>query len=137
MTESDWTIAARRDCTAVFCPRSNRNLGSGSPRIDKALSLGMNCVLATDSLASNMDLNLFAEAAFTLGKHPSIDPERVIEMITVNPARALGRGSDLGKIEPGAGAHILVVAIPPEVGESNLYEALIQSGEEGALKWAS
>ena len=136
MTESDWALAARRGCTAVFCPRSNRNLGSGSPRIDRALSFGINCALATDSLASNTDLNLFAEAAFTLGNHPSIDPERVIEMITVNPARALGRGSDLGKIEPGAAAQFLAVAIPSEVGKSNLYEALIQSGKEGAWKWA-
>jgi cytosine/adenosine deaminase-related metal-dependent hydrolase len=136
MTEHDWALAAERNCTAIFCPRSNRNLGSGSPRIDRALSLGMNCALATDSLASNTDLNLFAEAAFTLDNHPLIDPQRVIEMITVNPARALGR-ADLGRIEPGAGARIVAVSIPSEVGESDLYEALIQSGKEGALKWAS
>ena len=135
MTESDWALAAQRNCTAVFCPRSNRNLGSGSPRIDKALSLGINCALGTDSLASNTDLNLFAEAAFTLDNHPSIDPEKVIEMITLNPARALGRKGDFGSIEPGAGAHILAVTIPSGVDESNLAEALIQSGKEGAWKW--
>jgi cytosine/adenosine deaminase-related metal-dependent hydrolase len=137
MNESDWRIAAGRGCTAVFCPRSNRNIGSGSPQIDRALSLGMTCALGTDSLASNTDLNLFAEAAFTAGNNPSIDPKELIEMITVNPARMLGRSSDLGRITPGAGAHILAISIPSEVGESNLYEALIQSGKEGALKWAS
>ncbi|MGO9371930.1 MAG: amidohydrolase family protein, partial [Syntrophobacteraceae bacterium] len=62
MTESDWALAAQKNCTVVFCPRSNRNLGSGSPRIEKALSLGINCALGTDSLAGNTDLNLFAEA---------------------------------------------------------------------------
>jgi cytosine/adenosine deaminase-related metal-dependent hydrolase len=137
MKESDWTTAARRGCTAVFCPRSNRNLGSESPQIDRALALGMNCALATDSLASNTDLSLFAEAAFTLCSHPSVDPEKAAEMITVNPARALGRGSDLGRIEPGARAHILVVAIPSEVGKSDLYEALIESGKGGAFQWAN
>jgi cytosine/adenosine deaminase-related metal-dependent hydrolase len=136
MTDSDWALAAQRDCTAVFCPRSNRNLGSGSPRIDKALSLGVRCALGTDSLASNTDLSLFAEAAFTLANHPSVDPERVIEMITVNPACALGRKSGLGCIEPGAEAHILAITIPSEVEKSDLYEALIESGKEGALKWA-
>ncbi len=30
MSEADWTLAAKRDCTVVFCPRSNRNLGSGA-----------------------------------------------------------------------------------------------------------
>jgi cytosine/adenosine deaminase-related metal-dependent hydrolase len=137
MTESDWGLAAGRDCTAVFCPRSNRNLGSGSPRIDRALSLGMRCALATDSLASNTDLDLFAEAAFALAILPSLDPERVIEMITLNPARALGRKGRFGSLEPGAGAHILAITIQSEVDESNLCEALIESGKEGAWKWVS
>ena len=135
MTESDWALAARRDCSVVFCPRSNRNLGSGRPRIEKALSLGIRCALGTDSLASNTDLNLFAEAGFTLDDHPSIHPERVIEMITINPARALGRKGDFGSLEPGAKARILAVTIQSGVDESNLAESLIQSGRQGACKW--
>jgi len=137
MTEADWALAAERDCTVVFCPRSNRNLGSGRPWIEKALSLGISCALGTDSLASNTDLNLFAEAAFTLDNHPSIDPQKVIEMITVNPARSLGRKNDFGSIEPGAKAHMLAVEIQSGIDESNLAEALIQTGKEGAWKWVS
>jgi cytosine/adenosine deaminase-related metal-dependent hydrolase len=137
MTEADWALAAKRDCTVVFCPRSNRNLGSGRPWIEKALSLGISCALGTDSLASNTDLNLFAEAAFTLDNHPSIDPQKVIEMITVNPARSLGCKSDFGSIEPGAKAHMLAVEIQSGIDESNLAEALIQTGKEGAWKWVS
>lgn len=137
MTESDWALAAKKGCTVVFCPRSNRNLGSDSPRIDRAFSLGMRCALATDSLASNTDLDLFAEAASALAIFPSLDPARVIEMITLNPARALGCNGRFGSIEPGAGTHILAVAIQSEVGASNLCEALIESGKEGALKWVS
>ncbi len=134
MTEADWALTAKRHCTVVFCSRSNHNLGSGRPWIEKALSLGISCALGTDSLASNTDLNLFAEAGFTLDNHPSIDPRRVLEMITLNPARSLGRNSDFGSIEPGAKAHMLAVKIP-EVDESNLAEALIRSGKEGAWKW--
>ena len=137
MTEADWALAAKRECTVVFCPRSNRNLGSGRPWIDKALSLGISCALGTDSLASNTDLNLFAEAAFTLDNHPSIDPQKVIEMITVNPARSLGCKSDFGSIEPGAKAHMLAVEIQSGIDESNLAEALIRTGKEGAWKWVS
>lgn len=137
MSETDWELAAKRHCTPVFCPRSNRNMGSGSPQIEKALSLGMNCALATDSLASNTDLDLFAEAAFVLDNHPSIDPQRVLEMMTVNPARSLGRKSDFGHIGPGAKDHMLAVCIPSGVSGSNLAEALIQSGKEGAWEWVS
>jgi len=137
MTESDWALAAQKNCTVVFCPRSNRNLSSGRPCIEKALSLGINCALATDSLASNTDLDLFAEAGFTLDNHPSINPERVIEMITVNPARALGREGDYGSMGPGARSNILAVKIQSGVDELNLAEALIQSGKEGTWKWVN
>ena len=108
-------------------------MGSGRPSIEKALSLGISCTLATDSLASNTDLNLFAEACFTVDNYPSIDPRRVVEMITVNPARSLCK-SRFGSIAPGAKAHMLAVNIP-EVDESNLAEALIQSGKQGEWKW--
>jgi cytosine/adenosine deaminase-related metal-dependent hydrolase len=135
MNENDWTIAARRACNVIFCPRSNRNTGSGRPRIEKALLPGLTCALATDSLASNTDLNLFSEAGFVLDEYPSIDPRRVLEMITINPARSLGRQSDYGSIEPGRKACMLAVEIGAGVKESNLAEALIQSGQEGAWKW--
>jgi cytosine/adenosine deaminase-related metal-dependent hydrolase len=137
MTDDDWALAAKRGCNVVFCPRSNRNLGSGRPWIEKAVSLGMICALGTDSLASNTDLNLFAEACFTLDEHPSIDPRRVLEMITVNPARLLGRESDYGSLEPGRKAHMLAFDIGYEANESNLAEALIQSGKRGAWKWVN
>jgi cytosine/adenosine deaminase-related metal-dependent hydrolase len=137
MSEADWALAAKRGCAVVFCPRSNRNLGSGRPWIERALSLGISCALGTDSLASNTDLNLFAEAAFALDNHPSIDPRKVIEMITVNPARSLGRKSDFGSIEPGAKARMLAIEIESGIDESNLAEALIQTGKEGAWKWVN
>jgi cytosine/adenosine deaminase-related metal-dependent hydrolase len=137
MTEADWTLAAKRKCNVVFCPRSNMNMSSGRPWIEKALSLSLNCALATDSLASNTDLNLFAEARFVLDEHPSIDPRRVLEMITVNPARALGRQSDYGSIEPGRKAQMLAVRIGPGVSESDLPQALIEAGKEGSWEWVN
>ncbi|SPF35445.1 Amidohydrolase (fragment) [Syntrophobacter sp. SbD1] len=137
MTEADWALAAARQCTVVFCPRSNKNLGAGRPWIEKALSIGMNCALGTDSLAGNTDLDLFAEAAFALDEHPSIDPRKVLEMITVNPAASLGRSDDFGAIEPGRKALMLAVEIREGGLEKNLAEAIIQSGKQGAWKWVS
>lgn len=137
MSESDWALAAARNCTVVFCPRSNQNLSAGRPRIEKALSLGINCSLATDSLASNADLDLFAEAGHLLDNYPSIDPRKILEMITVNPARSLGRAGQFGCIQPGAKANMLAVAIRPGVNESSLAEAIIESGKKGEWKWVS
>jgi cytosine/adenosine deaminase-related metal-dependent hydrolase len=137
MSESDWGLAAAGNCTVVFCPRSNRNVGVGRPCIEKPLSLGLNCCLATDSLASNSDLDLFGEAGHVLDNHPSIDPRKILEMITLNPARALGRAGEFGSIEPGAKANMLAVAVGAGVSERGLAEAVVQSGRKGAWKWVS
>lgn len=137
MSEPDWALAAQRRCTVVFCPRSNRNVGAGRPRIEKALSAGLRSCLATDSLASNSDLDLFAEAGHLLDNYPSIDPRIILEMITLNPARSLGRAGEFGCLEPGAKAVMLAVALEPEASESSLSGAIIESGRKGAWKWVS
>ncbi len=137
MSESDWALAAQRRCTVVFCPRSNRNVGAGRPRIEKALCEGVRSCLATDSLASNSDLDLFAEAGHLLDNYPSIDPRKILEMITVNPARSLGHTGEFGCLEPGAKAVMLAVAVEPEASESSLSAAIIESGRKGAWKWVS
>ena len=135
MRESDWAIASARGCAVVFCPRSNKNLGAGLPGIEKGLSAGLNCSLATDSLASNDDLDLFAEAVHVLEHHRSIEPGKILEMITVNPARSLGRAGRCGCIAPGAEARMLAVSVRPGVNGSSLAEEIIESGKKGAWKW--
>jgi cytosine/adenosine deaminase-related metal-dependent hydrolase len=137
LSDSDWALVAQRNCTPVFCPRSNRNLGVGRPRMERALSLGLNCCLATDSLASNDDLDLFAEAGHVLDNYPSIAPAKVLEMITLNPARALGFAGEFGCIARGARSNMLAVEVGAGVDEASLAQALIESGRKGAWKWVS
>ncbi|MCE5336213.1 MAG: amidohydrolase family protein [Desulfobacteraceae bacterium] len=135
MKDTDWAVAAWMKCSVVFCPRSNRNLGAGTPDIEKALHYSVRASLGTDSLASNTDLSLFAEAEFVLRKYPAAAPERVLEMITINPASALKRQTDFGSIEPGKRAALLCVVVEPGLNESHLAEALIRSGKRGTWKW--
>ncbi len=137
MSETDWAAAAWKKCTVVFCPRSNRNLSAGTPDIEKALHYALRTALGTDSLASNSDLSLFAEAEFVLRKYPAIAPERVLEMITINPAQALKCADDFGSIEPGKRAALLAVDIEPGARKSHFAESLIRSGKRGAWKWVT
>jgi cytosine/adenosine deaminase-related metal-dependent hydrolase len=143
MLDSDWDLASRRKCAVCFCPRSNRNLNAGRPDLEKALSRNILAAIGTDSLASNTDLNLFAEAGFVLENYPSIRPGTVLEMITLNPAKALGREGDFGSIEPGKKDALLAVSIEPDFNTTQLAapdelaEALIHSGKKGAWKWVN
>jgi cytosine/adenosine deaminase-related metal-dependent hydrolase len=137
MLDSDWDLAARWQCSIVFCPRSNRNMNSGRPDIEKALLKNIQTALGTDSLSSNTDLSLFSEASYVLDNYAAINPERVLEMITLNPARALGREKDFGSIEQGVKADLLAVSIESHIDESDIADALIRSGKEGAWKWVN
>lgn len=135
LTEDDWKAVVKNHCAVCFCPRSNHNLRVGQPDIGKAWRYGLPVALGTDSLASNTDLNLFAEAAYVLDHYPDVPPEAVIPMITLGGARALGQERHWGSIEPGKQAALLAVSVPASVLPHQLSETIIQQGNKGAWQW--
>jgi cytosine/adenosine deaminase-related metal-dependent hydrolase len=137
MTENDWEIVAGKKCSVCFCPRSNANIGSGRAAIETALQFGVTASLGTDSLASNTDLSLFAEAAYTLDKYPSLSPGAALEMITLGGARCLRQDARYGSIEPGKRAVFPAVAIPPSLPAHEIEEAIIHQGAKGEWQWVS
>jgi 5-methylthioadenosine/S-adenosylhomocysteine deaminase len=77
------------------------------------MKAGVNVALGTDGAASNNDLDLLAEAqtAALLAKGVSgdaqaVDAFQVLEMMTINGARALGIEESVGSIEPGKKADL-------------------------------
>jgi len=97
--------------TVVTCPRANRYLEVGTAPIPKLLGEGVPVALGTGSLASAPDLDLFAEMAALVAEHPSLSPAAVLRMATLNGAKALGLYPDLGAIEVGKLASLLVVPL--------------------------
>lgn len=114
-TDEDFEIMREKGVTLVHNPTSNMKLGSGFARIPAALAAGVNVALGTDGCASNDNLDMFEEMhlASLIHKGNMHDPTvlsawDVIEMATVNGARALGRG-DTGVIAVGKAADFCVV----------------------------
>jgi aminodeoxyfutalosine deaminase len=136
LTESNWQMVAQRRCHVCFCPRSNASLQVGRPAIETAVRLGIPTALGTDSLASNRDLNLFAEAALVLDQYPGVAPEAVLHMTTLGGAQALMADADFGSIEVGKQAALLVVRLPTPTHPQNLIATVIQQGSQGAWQWA-
>jgi cytosine/adenosine deaminase-related metal-dependent hydrolase len=95
----------------VTCPRSNRRLGVGVAPVPKLLGSGIPVAIGTDSLASCPDLDLFAEIQALREDHPALAPAAALRMATLNGARALGLGADLGTIEKGRLAALVVVPL--------------------------
>jgi cytosine/adenosine deaminase-related metal-dependent hydrolase len=89
--------------------------------------LGVNLCLGTDSLASTDSLSLFDEMRLLRNAEPWLRPEELLRMVTVNPARALRRRAQLGKIAPGTLADLIAVPAPGSLG--GVYEDIVNHDE--------
>jgi 5-methylthioadenosine/S-adenosylhomocysteine deaminase len=110
------TLAARGVGTA-HCPSSNMKLASGVSPVPKLRKAGVRAGLGTDGPASNNDLNLFEEIdlALKLHKLTNDDPAVLsardgIELATIGGARALHLEQEIGSLEPGKRADLIVLA---------------------------
>src|SRR5881398_525332 len=101
LTESDFDLLAKipQKFSIVHCPRSHEYCGHSHFQFERLRELGLNVCLGTDSLASNDSLSLFAEMRMFRDRFCA-QPQKVLEMVTINPARALEKSGELGKIRP-------------------------------------
>jgi aminodeoxyfutalosine deaminase len=107
----------------VHCPGSHRYFGHTPFQLRRLHDLGVNLCTATDSLASTYSLSLLEELRLLEKTDGWLTPEQMLRTVTVNPARALQRGHDLGKIAPGAMADL--IAIPASGNVASLHEEII------------
>ncbi len=100
----------------VHTPQSNMKLASGICRAWEMIGRGLHLGLGTDGCASNNDLDLFHEmdCAAKLQKVTNMEPthmdaETVLKMATSEGARVLGLEGEIGTIEKGKKADLIVV----------------------------
>jgi len=114
--EDEMDLLAEYGCSVVSCVDSNLKLASGFAPIAGYYKHGVNVCLGTDGVASNNNLDLlaeldtFAKLHKALAKDPTFLPApEALKTITINAARALGRESELGSLEPGKAGDILIL----------------------------
>ena len=109
-------------------------LAAGTAPVPEMLAAGVAVGLGTDGAASNNDLDLWEEmdTAAKLHKLVSRDPtvmsaKQVLEMATIGGARAIHMADEIGSIEPGKRADIIVVGMESahQVPVYNVYSQLV------------
>ena len=105
----------------VTCPRSNRYVGAGLPRVSHFYASGVPVAMGTDSLASAPTLNLFDELAELRRVAPDVAPGALLDSATRQGARALGQGGEYGTLAPGRRAALVAVTIPAGVTDVEEY----------------
>ncbi len=115
VTDEDLDIMADCGTSLVHNPSSNLKLGSGIARIKEAVKRGVNVAIGTDGTASNNDLDMFEEMRLaallctgSTNDPAAIKPGTILDMATVNGARAMGR-KDTGVLEVGKKADIIAI----------------------------
>ena len=97
--------------TLVVCPRTHTAFGHSRhpfPQMRVRVALG------TDSLASNPDLDILAEARHLRRYYPEVEPAMLLRMLTLNGAEALGFGDVTGSLTLGKSADLVVIPLPDE-----------------------
>ena len=108
------TLASTKTNVA-HCPSSNLKLGSGIARVTEMLARGIPVSLGADGAACNNRLDMFTEmrtaALLQKALHgPEVLPAgRALRMATIDGARALGLENEIGSIEVGKRADVIVV----------------------------
>ncbi len=116
LTPRDLQIIGERNVSVIHCPESNMKLASGSAPIETFLQLEIGLGIGTDSPASNNNLDLFEEmrSASLMAKLISNNPEALsarnaLTMATIGGAQCLGLDKDIGTLDVGKQADIVVV----------------------------
>ena len=119
VNEADLAILKARGVGIAHCPSSNMKLASGIAPVVRMLALGLAVGLGPDGPAgSNNDLNMFEEMdlAAKLQKVTTLNPEvlpasMALEMATIRGARALGMEKEIGSLETGKRADLIMVRL--------------------------
>ncbi|GFN23964.1 amidohydrolase [Thermanaeromonas sp. C210] len=116
LTEEEIAILAEKKVGVAHCPESNLKLASGVAPIAAMLAAGVTVGIGTDGAASNNNLDLLEETrtAALLAKGISGDPnvlraEEALALATINGARALGLEKEIGTLEAGKKADVILL----------------------------
>ena len=116
VTTEDIILLKKYEVSVLNNPTSNMKLANGFAPINAMLNKGINVALGTDGSASNNNVNLFEEMhlAALVNKAVTEDAEsvpanQVIRMATINGAKALGLENEIGSLEVGKRADLILL----------------------------
>ncbi len=116
VSDHEIELLGRARASVVYNPTANMLLASGIAPITKMQAAGVNVALGTDNPNNNNDMLEAMKFAGLLQKVGTLDPlatpaPDVLEMATINGARALHMDDRLGSLEVGKQADLITVDV--------------------------
>tara|TARA_Y100001970_G_scaffold292503_1_gene434046 strand:+ start:991 stop:2298 length:1308 start_codon:yes stop_codon:yes gene_type:complete len=141
--DEDIKILRDNKVSVLNNPTSNLKLGNGFAPVNLLLRKGINVSLGTDGAASNNNLNLFEEMHLASIINKAINKDSailsantVIRMATINGAKALGLENEIGSIEVGKMADIILIDIKKAhfYPRNDLISSIVYSAQASDVK---
>ena len=118
LSKEDIETLKELDVSVSHCPVSNLKLGCGIANISEMVKQGVNVSLGTDGQGSGSNLDLFETMKFTALLQKGIKEDatelpayEVLKMATINGAKTLGLEKQIGSIEEGKSADIIILGL--------------------------
>ena len=115
VSDSEQALLAERGVKVMHCPSSNLKLGSGLAPVTEMRARGISVSLGADGAACNNRLDMFEEMRLAatiqaVRKAPgALTARDALWMATREGARALGLEHEIGSVEPGKRADLILV----------------------------
>ena len=130
LAQGDAALLGRRRVHVVHCPRCHFYFHHDKFPLGRLARAGVNVCLGTDSLASvykarrqKVELNLFEEMRALATNEPSLSARKIVQMATLNGARALGLGGQAGELAEGCFADL--IALPFAGKAADIYDGVL------------
>lgn len=122
VTKQEIEELKKLNISIAHCPVSNLKLGCGIAPISEMLKQGINVTLGTDGQGSGSNLDLFEQMKYAALLQKGIEEDatllpayEVLKMATINGAKALGLEKQIGSIEEGKKADIILLDLAEAV----------------------
>jgi 5-methylthioadenosine/S-adenosylhomocysteine deaminase len=117
LDDAELETLARTGTHVAHCPSSNLKLGSGIARVTEMLSRGISVSFGADGAPCNNRLDALTEmrTAALLQKvshgAEALPAQTALRLATINGARALGLEQEIGSLEAGKRADVVIVRL--------------------------
>jgi len=112
LTENDFRILRETESNVVHCPSINMEMGTGLTPVPMLLDKGINVGIGAEGIRQDMMAELRFEALWQRAHNMNpnvLPPKKILEMATINGAKALGLENEIGSLEVGKKADIILV----------------------------
>ncbi len=126
-------LATQDHMSVVYCPRTHAYFGHSAYPLQELLQHGVRLAIGTDSRASNPDLSLLGELRYMARSFTDLTPQEIVQLGTIEGARALGFEHKVGSLEVGKLANL--TAIRCDVASADPLDVLVHSESPVEKTW--